>query len=1612
MGRKVNLTHLSQEECEQVLQVIQKDFELRQKEKERLSKIEEVVRKEEDKTSILTQQDEFNKNCCIRCCRTFGYIFNRKQECKMCGYFVCKSCSLYEDKLKGYSCEQCIKERELKLQSCEWFYCHVSQRFKRFGSAKVVRSLYKRKGGSQCKSMLQPTELETIPASGSDSELDSGYDPSQFNSLQQSPVRKRPPLKGVFDAFDDEDPINELPVSSSRSPVSDKPVSRAASLETLLTSTTRDQRLLHFDTKRSRETESVRGKPRKDTRDIYQEAYESARRAEESKFKTKFDQLLAELTRALDEQSPSGISSTFGSTSYGEAMLTFRSRMKELLTGFSQRLQLAYESFDIPHEGESTSLQVRQNVSKMVEGLIGESLDLTSDEAVSDLSSLSDDSGGDQNSFEDQIAQAIVSKILENHRREVSENLDQPDGRYSYGGFSDDVEEHQPSDIVKDFEELRSFVKKTQARPSPVSRDIEEQLSPIDEKPIEKVTLNKDEAAEDFHIRCSSAERVHNAEPPLPDFSEFEHINFDTDEIDPDLLSMNLAIIPEETEEELEDEANDTDKPGRENWIFKGMVSPYDNLGNRRVGNDEGKPLYMMVPQPEDDFVPKVGNRDADQLSDLSDTDAQGQSAEDLSDDENTFYAKTSEELARISRKHSTTSAQTDSDADSGVNSKILTGALRTESGPILGRNNAGVGTTPQGTTSKADPEPLKLTEEFVPAEGDDPTFILPPESVSIAEGEPLKISCRVGGTSAIDSNVFWYREDKEVEELEDSEDIEVTNDGDKHTITLFNLTKEKAGQYMCIALSDQGKCTQYFIVTITDNKQELKKPEFIKDIKDVEVKEGQSVKFRCKVKGYPQPRVIWYKDGKLLKNSKFCRLEKFGNRDYILTIDNATLDDDAEYTVVAKNIAGNTKSTAEVIVESDQLDSIRPTEKQTVSSTPSFQQRRNDQNLTNLSDKVLTARSDITSTAERMLGTAEELSFLNENLDIMDQELTTLEGKIDEENNNLSLDDRLGDTSGLEAIEEYRAREKAAKNVRMLTSSALNVLRTAEEIIQNERETPSDDFMTSTPRDGDMLKTDTRNNNTNDDMSTASTDSFLFLNSYDDSGKNNGATSNDTQDVSDQRNQFKNVKEFSFGETESDMSDFLGRKYDLSSGRRQRALSPTSVRFNLPDEPHDRSNEDAKEEKVNCGPKDVDDSRYGRDYELKSGGKKKWEVKTDFYSPQAEIVNRKETVENAEEQIYMAAGKVYSLEDRVRDLESRVTSGKGQMSELEDEVAKAVAQVAQSERQVGTIEQTVNRLHESSESSLSPRADSQLSSPRLSIDSGVSSIRERPPPTVLVGHTCEDEVPESRGEFDADSGIELPSVHRLRAMFSKPKEEDFGDGTFQRPESADVIHSITARHVPKEQLERLRRTELGSSVPAQLDDCNYSPDQSLFETSSSSMNFTFEAPKRETHKANKIVSPPSTSHSARSPDLSLPATYKDLEPGKEPVLIFPEPSPSSQNISHSTISMTTQSQLPVSASSFTSDSASPRASASPRTGARSATPVPQRADHEQELVVLRATSPGPDTSATERPKTPKIRSGAISARAAFWEKRILFGSTSDETVSEDFPEMVQEADC
>jgi hypothetical protein len=46
-------------------------------------------------------------------------------------------------------------------------------------------------------------------------------------------------------------------------------------------------------------------------------------------------------------------------------------------------------------------------------------------------------------------------------------------------------------------------------------------------------------------------------------------------------------------------------------------------------------------------------------------------------------------------------------------------------------------------------------------------------------------------------------------------------------------------------------------------------KPPQIKMMEDIIIEEGESVKIKCRVKGYPKPLISWAKNGKVLKKRK-----------------------------------------------------------------------------------------------------------------------------------------------------------------------------------------------------------------------------------------------------------------------------------------------------------------------------------------------------------------------------------------------------------------------------------------------------------------------------------------------------------------------------------------------------------------------------------------------------------------------------------------------------------------------------------------------------------------------------------------------------------------------
>ncbi|XP_075463454.1 melanophilin isoform X4 [Ascaphus truei] len=153
MGRKLDLSKLSDEEAKHVWEVIQRDLSLRRIEEERLEDLKSQVEKESNKRELLSNQSHLNETHCVHCLQPFKFLLNSKRQCQDCQFYACKNCSRYNKKEQGWVCDTCRVTRMVKIGSLGWYYEPVYSRFKRFGSAKVMRSLYPRlhsemKGGT------------------------------------------------------------------------------------------------------------------------------------------------------------------------------------------------------------------------------------------------------------------------------------------------------------------------------------------------------------------------------------------------------------------------------------------------------------------------------------------------------------------------------------------------------------------------------------------------------------------------------------------------------------------------------------------------------------------------------------------------------------------------------------------------------------------------------------------------------------------------------------------------------------------------------------------------------------------------------------------------------------------------------------------------------------------------------------------------------------------------------------------------------------------------------------------------------------------------------------------------------------------------------------------------------------------------------------------------------------------------------------------------------------------------------------------------------------------------------------------------------------------------
>ena len=103
---------------------------------------------------------------------------------------------------------------------------------------------------------------------------------------------------------------------------------------------------------------------------------------------------------------------------------------------------------------------------------------------------------------------------------------------------------------------------------------------------------------------------------------------------------------------------------------------------------------------------------------------------------------------------------------------------------------------------------------------------------------------------------------------------------------------------------------------SLQTKKPELHAPEFVLDIGDITIKEGEGATLTCKVKGEPVPEITWYYDGQPIQTDEIYKVvpgEEEGES--TLQIPEIFPEDAGAYTVKATNEAGEIESTAVVTV-------------------------------------------------------------------------------------------------------------------------------------------------------------------------------------------------------------------------------------------------------------------------------------------------------------------------------------------------------------------------------------------------------------------------------------------------------------------------------------------------------------------------------------------------------------------------------------------------------------------------------------------------------------------------------------------------------------------------
>ncbi|KAG2469776.1 HMCN2 protein, partial [Polypterus senegalus] len=179
---------------------------------------------------------------------------------------------------------------------------------------------------------------------------------------------------------------------------------------------------------------------------------------------------------------------------------------------------------------------------------------------------------------------------------------------------------------------------------------------------------------------------------------------------------------------------------------------------------------------------------------------------------------------------------------------------------------------------------------------------------LSVVLGHSASLSCEAEGVPP--PRITWLKDDRPVIS---GQRMSYSEWG--QAIYIGGVRGDDAGRYTCRAVNVAGKSERSYLMRV------LVPPKIEKhrlttvgaDSREIKVRINHTLSLTCMTENQPEPNLVWFKNGQILKSDNRTHIEKGGQ---LLRIQNSHLSDEGQYTCVASNEAGEDKKDFVVYVQ------------------------------------------------------------------------------------------------------------------------------------------------------------------------------------------------------------------------------------------------------------------------------------------------------------------------------------------------------------------------------------------------------------------------------------------------------------------------------------------------------------------------------------------------------------------------------------------------------------------------------------------------------------------------------------------------------------------------